>query len=68
MGEVPALPRWAPSRRQLTGETNRELQLFEESVDGLRTYLTLVDSLRGGFQLVARFRLLVQPVELQIFA
>ena len=47
VGEVPALPRRARSRKQLTGETNRELQLFEESVDGLRTYLTLVDSLRG---------------------
>jgi capsular exopolysaccharide synthesis family protein len=27
--------------------TNRELQLFEESIDGLRTYLTLVRSLQG---------------------
>jgi capsular exopolysaccharide synthesis family protein len=47
VGEVPALPRRARNRQQLAGVANRELQLFEESVDGLRTYLTLVDSLRG---------------------
>ncbi|MEX2176839.1 MAG: polysaccharide biosynthesis tyrosine autokinase [Pirellulaceae bacterium] len=47
VGEVPALPRLARARKRVPGERNRALQLFEESVDGLRTYLTLVESLRG---------------------
>jgi succinoglycan biosynthesis transport protein ExoP len=47
VGEVPALPRRARSRKNLATSSDRQLQLFEESVDGLRTYLTLVESLRG---------------------
>jgi Mrp family chromosome partitioning ATPase len=41
------LPRRARSRKNLATSSDRQLQLFEESVDGLRTYLTLVESLRG---------------------
>jgi capsular exopolysaccharide synthesis family protein len=47
VGEVPSLPRRARSRKSQGGAADRQLQLFEESVDGLRTYLTLVESLRG---------------------
>lgn len=46
VGEVTTLPRRSRSRQKVAGNVNRELQLFEESIDGLRTYLTLVDSLQ----------------------
>ena len=46
VAEVTSLPR--NRRTRLNGNReNRELQLFEESVDSLRTYLLLVESLRG---------------------
>lgn len=48
VGEVTSLPRRSRSRKKNGASTpNRERQLFEESIDGLRTYLTLVHSLRG---------------------
>lgn len=47
VGEVTELPRTRRSARGNIARSNRELQLFEESIDGLRTYLTLVESLRG---------------------
>jgi capsular exopolysaccharide synthesis family protein len=42
VGEVTELPR----RSRATRGVNREAQLFEESIHGLRTYFTLADSLR----------------------
>ena len=48
VGEVTALP----SRRKRSNPMAREVQLFEESVDGLRTYLSLVESL-GDKQVLA---------------
>lgn len=46
VGEVTTLPRRSRNRQKVGATANRELQLFEESIDGLRTYLTLVDSLQ----------------------
>lgn len=46
VGEITTFPR----RRRPRGQhesPNRELQLFEESIDGLRTYLKVVQSLSG---------------------
>jgi capsular exopolysaccharide synthesis family protein len=45
VGEITELPR--RTRRSGTARISRDLQLFEESVDGLRTYLSLLDSLEG---------------------
>jgi succinoglycan biosynthesis transport protein ExoP len=45
LGEVTALPR--RRRSQKDGHANRDLQLFEESIDGLRTFLTLRESMIG---------------------
>jgi capsular exopolysaccharide synthesis family protein len=47
VGEVTALPRRARARKKGTKSVSRELQLFEESIDGLRTYLSLVHSVQG---------------------
>jgi polysaccharide biosynthesis transport protein len=47
VGEVTALPRRVHGRTAKDGTPSRELQLFEESIDGLRTYLSLVHSLQG---------------------
>jgi len=47
VGEVTELPRSAQPARLKSNKANRELQLYEESIDGLRTYLTLVESLKG---------------------
>lgn len=47
VGEITTLPSRGGSRRGRSRKNNRELQLFEESIDGLRTYLSLVDSLQG---------------------
>ena len=47
VGEVPELPRAAKRGQRARSRPNRSLQLFEESVDGLRTYLMLADSMRG---------------------
>ena len=46
VGEITALPR--RTRRGAGAKVSRDLQLFEESVDGLRTYLSLVDNLEGA--------------------
>jgi capsular exopolysaccharide synthesis family protein len=46
VGEITALPRRQRPRRLGMSSPSHELQLFEESIDGLRTYLTVVDSLR----------------------
>lgn len=45
VGEITALPR--RTRRSGSARVNRDLQLFEESVDGLRTHLSLLESLQG---------------------
>lgn len=45
VGEITSLPR--RTRRGAGTKVTRDLQLFEESVDGLRTYLSLVDTLQG---------------------
>ena len=45
VGEITALPR--RTRRSGSAKVSRDLQLFEESVDGLRTYLSLLDTLQG---------------------
>jgi len=45
VAEVTALPRRLQSRPSSAGVINRELQLFEESIDGLRTHLLLADGL-----------------------
>ena len=47
VGEVTSLPRRSRSTKKGKKPANRELQLFEESIDGLRTYLRLVQSLEG---------------------
>jgi capsular exopolysaccharide synthesis family protein len=47
VGEITALPRRAGRRGDSSARVSRELQLFEESIDGLRTYLSLVNSLQG---------------------
>lgn len=47
VGEVTALPPRFRSRRNGLGRPNRELQLFEESINGLRTRLSLLQSLEG---------------------
>jgi capsular exopolysaccharide synthesis family protein len=48
VGEVPLLPRRIrQAGHRGAAKANRELQLFEESIDGLRTYLAVVDSLNG---------------------
>jgi polysaccharide biosynthesis transport protein len=47
VGEVTNFP---PTAKRIVGrteDTSAELQLFEECIDGLRTYLTLVQSLQG---------------------
>ena len=46
VGEVTSLPARIKGRRR-TASGNYERQLFEESVDGLRTYLTLIEALNG---------------------
>ncbi|HEX5105617.1 MAG TPA: polysaccharide biosynthesis tyrosine autokinase [Pirellulaceae bacterium] len=46
VGEVTSLPR-RHSRKSQAKSASRELQLFEESIDGLRTYLKLVHSVQG---------------------
>lgn len=45
LGEVTALPRRQRSAKDLRSQ--RDLQLFEESIDGLRTFLTLRESMLG---------------------
>ncbi|HUE70461.1 MAG TPA: polysaccharide biosynthesis tyrosine autokinase [Pirellulaceae bacterium] len=45
LGEVTALPRRRRSTKD--GHSHRDLQLFEESIDGLRTFLTLRESMLG---------------------
>jgi capsular exopolysaccharide synthesis family protein len=47
VGEVTTLPRRARRAASAGDAPSRELQLFEESIDGLRTYLSLVQSLQG---------------------
>ena len=50
VAEVTTLPTRVRSRRRSGGRTDtidHEVQLFEESIDGLRTYLSLVDATRG---------------------
>lgn len=47
VGEVPQLPRLAKVGPRGRQQPNRDLQLFEESIDGLRTYLMLAESMRG---------------------
>lgn len=44
VAEVTSLPARVKSQR---GAAGRDRQLFEESIDGLRTYLSLVDSMHG---------------------
>jgi capsular exopolysaccharide synthesis family protein len=46
VGEITTLPRRIKSRRA-QAEPHREVQLYEESINGLRTYLTLIDSARS---------------------
>lgn len=46
VGEVTSLPHRSRKRNRKDSHS-QELQLFEESIDGLRTYLTLVHSLKG---------------------
>jgi polysaccharide biosynthesis transport protein len=46
VGEIANLPRRAPKRLG-DDSRNKDVQLFEESINGLRTYLTLVESTRG---------------------
>jgi capsular exopolysaccharide synthesis family protein len=46
VGEIANLPRRAPKRLG-DNSRNKDVQLFEESINGLRTYLTLVESTRG---------------------
>jgi polysaccharide biosynthesis transport protein len=46
VAEVTSLPSRGRSKR-IDSAPNRERQLFEESIDGLRTYLSLVDSMHG---------------------
>jgi polysaccharide biosynthesis transport protein len=46
VGEITALPRRIKSRRAQS-EPHRDVQLYEESINGLRTYLTLIESARG---------------------
>jgi capsular exopolysaccharide synthesis family protein len=46
VGEVTSLPARLKGRRR-SAAANYERQLFEESVDGLRTYLTLIEALNG---------------------
>lgn len=46
VGEVTSLPARIKGRTRTTAG-NYERQLFEESVDGLRTYLTLIEALNG---------------------
>jgi capsular exopolysaccharide synthesis family protein len=45
VGEITTLPR--RTRHSGSARISRDLQLFEESVDGLRTYLSLLDTLQG---------------------
>jgi capsular exopolysaccharide synthesis family protein len=45
VGEVTALP--SRYKNRASDHTSRERQLFEESIDGLRTYLSLVETMRG---------------------
>jgi polysaccharide biosynthesis transport protein len=47
VGEVTTLPRRVRGAALKTNKPNRELQLFEESIDGLRTFLSLEHSLEG---------------------
>jgi len=47
VAEVTSLPARIRSQRQAAGTIYRDRQLFEESIDGLRTYLSLVESTRG---------------------
>ncbi len=46
VGEVTSLPTRQSGSRALSRADNTEMLLFEESVDGLRTYLSLMGSLR----------------------
>ena len=46
VAEVTTLPRRSKSRPSGAARS-RDLQFFEESIDGLRTYLTLADSVQG---------------------
>ena len=46
LGEVTTLPR-RRRNRDADSRSQRELQLFEESIDGLRTFLTLRESMLG---------------------
>ena len=47
IGEVTTLPRMLGHVNGKKHRVNRELQVFQESIDGLRTYLSLVESLKG---------------------
>lgn len=47
VGEVTVLPRRAESESSRSRKANRELQLFQETVDGLRTVLTLGETLKN---------------------
>ncbi len=47
VAEVTSLPARIRSQRRASGVIYRDRQLFEESIDGLRTYLSLVESTRG---------------------
>lgn len=46
VGEITCLPRRIKSRRP-QADPHRDVQLYEESINGLRTYLTLIESARG---------------------
>jgi capsular exopolysaccharide synthesis family protein len=48
VAEVTTLPKRIVSHRKLeTGVPPKDMQLFEESIDGLRTYLSLVETMHG---------------------
>ncbi len=47
VAEVTAMPRLLASRKDRGDVVNRELQLFEESIDGLRTHLLLAPDCEG---------------------
>jgi len=47
VGEVTALPRRSSARTSWRTAGGREVQLYEESIDGLRTLLMLFESTRG---------------------
>ena len=46
VGEITSLPRRLRGHTQ-NGAQRRDVQLFEESINGLRTYLTLIEASRG---------------------